>query len=155
MLSQMKKFVLLIILLMAFSAGNAQIEEREAADWQTIGKLMFGGITKAKMQYISSGPDTTYLLFVKDVREQPKDNYFSITFKNIDGTYSKLYHILKSFFLPENRKNKKYSRTFNLGATGVNVQHKRLIGSHGIMFYTTDGYTYWSERDIDKLFGKD
>ena len=151
----MKKMMLLIILLMAFSASYAQIEEREAAGWQVIGRLKFGGITKAKMEYTVSGNDTTYLLFIKDVRDQPKDNYFGITFKSVDGTYEKLYTILKSFFLPENKKDRKYSRTFNLGNTGVHVQHYQLITGRGIMVSTNEGYTYWSAKDIDKLFGKD
>jgi hypothetical protein len=150
----MKKIALIIIFLVPFSVCNAQIEEKEPTDWQTIGRLHFGGITKARLQYIASGEDTTYLLFIKDVRDQPKDNYFSITFKGIDNTYDKLYNILKSFFLDENKKNKKYSRTFRLGDKGVNVQHYRLITGRGIMFTTNDGYTYWSEQDIDKLFGR-
>jgi len=150
----MKKITLIIILLIPFSVCNAQIEEKKPADWQTIGRLHFGGITKARLQYIASGKDTTYLLFIKDVRDQPKDNYFSITFKGIDDTYDKLYNILKSFFLDENKKNKKYSRTFKLGDKGVNVQHYRLITGRGIMLATDDGYTYWTEHDIDKLFGR-
>jgi hypothetical protein len=151
----MKKMILIAISLIASLAVNAQIEERESADWRIIGRLKFGGITKAKMEYTVSGTDTTYFLFVKDVRDQPKDNYFGITFKSINGTYEKLYTILKSFFLPENKKDKKYSRTFNLGKTGVHIQHRQLITSRGIMFSTSEGYTYWSEKDVDKLFGKD
>ena len=146
---------LVVMSLIASFAVNAQIEEREPADWKLIGRLKFGGITKAKMEYTNAGTDTTYFLFIKDVRDQPKDNYFGITFKSIDGTYEKLYTILKSFFLPENKKDKKYSRTFNLGKTGVHVQHRQLITGRGIMFSTTEGHTYWSEKDIDKLFGKD
>jgi hypothetical protein len=151
----MKKYNLLICLCAIALTSAAQLVERETADWKTIGKLMFGGITKAKMEYISSGADTTYLLFVKDVREQPKNNYFSIQFKGSGDSYHKLYVLLKSFFLPENKKNKKYSKTFTLGNTGVNVQHHRLITNRGIMFFTKEGYTYWSENDIDKLFGKE
>ena len=151
----MKKIVLLGFIIVTSLISQAQLEEGEAADWKIIGALKFGGITKAKMQYINDGSDTTYLLFVKDVREQPKNNYFSIRFKNTDDTYAKLYSILKSFFLNEHKKDRKYSRTFKLGDTGVNVQHYRLITGRGIMFYTSDGYTYWSERDVDKLFGKD
>lgn len=151
----MKKFISVATLFLTALVTTAQIEERTPADWQLIGRLHFGGITKAKMEYIANGSDTTYNLFIKDVREQPKDNYFSISFKNTDDTYEKLYTILKSFFLRENRKNKKYSRTFTLGNTGVNVQHYLLITGHGIMFYTHDGYTYWSENDVDKLFGKE
>ncbi|MGZ5218846.1 MAG: hypothetical protein ACXWC7_02175, partial [Chitinophagaceae bacterium] len=153
--SHMKKILLIIVLVISWPRVIAQIEERETANWQIIGQLKFGGITKAKMQYVNYGKDTTYMLFIKDVRDQPKNNYFGITFKGIDGTYNKLYTILKSFFLPENKKDKKYSRTFNLGNAGVNVQHYRLITGRGIMFYTKDGYTYWSEKDIDKLFGQD
>ena len=151
----MKKMIFVVLLMTAFSTGNAQIEERETAGWQVIGRLKFGGITRAKMEYTLSGTDTTYLLFIKDVRDQPKDNYFGITFKSIDGTYEKLYTILKSFFLPENKKDRKYSRTFNLGTTGVHVQHNQLITGRGVMFSTTEGHTYWSAKDIDKLFGKE
>ncbi|MES2775766.1 MAG: hypothetical protein V4722_16445 [Bacteroidota bacterium] len=148
----MKNTIFLVITVLAALATVAQIEERQSADWKLIGKLQFGGITKAKMEYVANGQDTTYNLFIKDVREQPKNNYFSISFRNTNGTFEKLYTILKSFFLPEN-KDKKYSRTFDLGNTGVNVQHHWLLLSRGIMFYTRQGYTYWSERDIDKLFG--
>jgi hypothetical protein len=150
----MKNIFLITALMIAF-ATNAQLVEKQAGNWQPIGKLKFGGITKASMEYLNTGSDTTYLLFVKDFREQPKDHYFSIKFKNTGGTYSQLYTILKSFFLPGNKKNKTYVRTFDLGNTVVNVSHKRLITSRGIMFFTKDGYANWSEKDIDKLFGFD
>jgi hypothetical protein len=151
----MKKNILFLILLTTSLLANAQLIEKETADWQTIGQLKFGGITKAKVQYTASGSDTTYFLFIKDVRDQPKDHYFSITFKNLDGTFEKFYDILKSFFLEENKKNRNYSRTFKLGDKGVNIQYHLLITGRGIRFTTSDGYTYWSEKDIDKLFGKD
>ena len=151
----MKYLFPLTFLLVISVTVMAQLEERETANWKLIGQLKFGGITKSKMEYINSGEDTTYFLFIKDVRDTPKSNYFGITFKSTNDTYGKLYTILKSFFLPENKKNKKYSRTFDLGNTGVNVQHYRLITGHGVMFYTREGYIYWSEKDIDKLFGKD
>ena len=151
----MKVIIGIIILLLDSHTLFAQLEEKETGNWQTIGKLKFGGITKAKLEYSASGSDTTYFLFIKDVREQPRDNYFSITFKNIDGTFEKLYAILKSFFLEENKKNRNYSRTFKLGDKGVNIQYHLLITGRGVKFTTGDGYTYWSEKDIEKLFGKD
>ncbi len=143
------------LLLLIAVATNAQLVEKQAGEWQPIGKLKFGGIVKASMEFTNTGSDTTYLLFVKDFRDQPKDNYFSIKFKNTGGTYNRLYTILKSFFLSENKNNKAYVRTFDLGNTVVNVSHKRLITSRGIMFFTRDGYANWSEKDIDKLFGYD
>ena len=147
----MKKLVFLIVFQFVSGMIIAQLQEKEPADWKLIGRLKFGGITRASLQYMNNGNDTTYLLFIKDVREQPKNNYFSISFRNVDGTYAKLYAILKSFFLDENKK-KSYSRTFKLGETGVNVQHHLLVTGRGIMLTTADGYTYLSERDIDKLF---
>jgi len=147
------KTILYLLTLLVTTATHAQLTEKETGNWQPVGKLKFGGITKASLEYQNIGSDTTYLLFVKDFREQPKDNYFSIQFKNTDGTFGKLYTILKSFFLPENKKNKNYSRTFQLGNTTVNVSHKILITGRGIMFYTKEGYANWSEKDIDKLFG--
>lgn len=150
----MKVFFFITAFLITTATVNAQLTEKEPGNWQLIGKLKFGGITKASLEYKSNGTDTTYLLFIKDQREGIKDNYFGINFKNTNGTYSKLYTILKSFFLDEHKKDKAYSRTFELGTTSVNVSHKRLITSRGIMFYTKDGYTTWSENDIDRLFGQ-
>lgn len=147
------KTILFLVTLLFTTSTHAQLTEKETGKWEPIGKLKFGGITKASLEYQFNGRDTTYLLFVKDFREQPKDHYFSIQFKNTDGTFSKLYAILKSFFLDENKKNKNYSRTFQLGNTTVNVSHKVLITGRGIMFYTNNGYANWSEKDIDKLFG--
>jgi hypothetical protein len=132
----------------------AQLEERGTSEWEVIGRLHFGAMTRAKMQYTLNGTDTTYMLLAKDAGEKDEKKYFSIVFKGADGTYEKLYLILKSFFLPENKKDKKYMRVFDLGKTGVSVQHYRLVDGRGIMFYTRDGYALWTERDIDKLFGK-
>jgi hypothetical protein len=151
----MKRIIIITITFLVSSVLYAQLEEKTAGDWQTIGQLKFGGIIKAKLEYTASGNDTTYFLLIKDVREQPKDNYFSITFKNIDGTFEKFYTILKSFFLEENKKNRNYSRTFKLGNKGVSIHYHLLITGRGIRFTTSDGYTYWSEKDIEKLFGKD
>jgi hypothetical protein len=148
----MRRILFLTLLFLWGFTAFAQLDERAPADWKVIGRLKFGGITKAKLQYTNTGQDTLYMLFIKDVREQPKDNYFSITFRNTDDTYARLYSILKSFFLNENKKSG-YSRTFKLGDTGVNVQHHLLVTGRGIMLTTKDGYTYWSEKDIDKLFG--
>ncbi len=147
------RIILCLLICIVTTTVHAQLTEKEPGKWNLIGKLKFGGITKASLEYQNVGQDTIYLLFIKDFREQPKDHYFSITFKNTDGTFSKLYTILKSFFLDENKKNKQYSRTFVLGNTSVNVSYKIMLTGRGIMFYTKDGYINWDERDVDKLFG--
>jgi len=150
----MKRSISLVMLAMVSLTSFAQIEMRETANWILIGELKFGGISKAKLQYIHSGGDTTYMLFIKDVREQPKNHYFGINFKGIDNTFNTLYDILKACFLKENRKNRKYEKTFKLGDSFVHLQHYRLITAPGIMFSTKEGHAYFTEKDIDKLFGK-
>lgn len=83
---------------------HTQLTGKEPGKWNLVGKLKFGSITKASLEYRNTCTDTTCLLFVKDSGEQPKDNYFSIAFKNTGGTFSNLYTILKSFCLDENKR---------------------------------------------------
>ena len=150
----MKNIILTTAVCFVSYAAIAQIEMSEAQTWTTIGELKSLGLTKAKMEYKNQGMDTSYMLFMKDVRKHPENNYFAVHFKGTDDTFNKLYDVLKSFFVAENRKNRKYTKTFKLGSDFVNIQHYRLITSPGIMFSTNEGYTYFSEKDIDKLFGK-
>lgn len=150
----MRSIILAISMFFVSFAVFAQIEIREADAWTTIAELKTLGLTKAKMEYKNQGTDTTYMLLMKDVRKHPEKNYFAVLFKGTDDTFNKFYDVLKSFFIAENRKNKKYMKTFKLGSDFVNIQHYRLITSPGIMFSTKEGYTYFSEKDIDKLFGK-
>jgi hypothetical protein len=44
----------------------------EAQTWTTIGELKSLGLTKAKMEYKNQGMDTSYMLFMKDVRKHPE-----------------------------------------------------------------------------------
>jgi hypothetical protein len=150
----MKSIILVTTVFLFSFAAMAQIEISEPGAWTTIAELKTLGLTKAKMEYKNHGRDTTYMLFMKDVRKQPEKNYFAVHFKGTDDTFNKFYDVLKSFFIAENRKNKKYMKTFKLGSDFVNIQHYRLITSPGIMFSTNEGHTYFSEKDIDKLFGK-
>lgn len=99
----MKTTVLLLLLSLCSFAGSAQIEMKESREWTKIGQVKFGGITKASMQYVVDSPnDTSFMFFIKDVREQPKDNYFAIHFKGYNNTFNTLYTVLKSFFTKEN-----------------------------------------------------
>jgi len=136
--------------------AGAQITMAEKADWKPIGKLKTLGITKASLEYRVSGRDTVYLLFMKDFTkrgEKAESQFFSIKFNGVDNTFEKLYELLKSFFLDENRKNNKYTQTFRLGDQMVNLQHILLVTGKGVMLSTREGYINLSEGDIDKLFG--
>lgn len=153
----MIRILLCFLCVISFHIAGAQITMTEKADWKPIGKLKTLGSTKASLEYRLSGRDTLYFLFMKDFTkrgEKAESQFFSIKFKGVDDTFEKLYDLLKSFFLGENRKNKKYTQTFRLGDQMVNLQHYLLVTGKGVMLSTKEGYINLSEGDIDKLFGK-
>jgi hypothetical protein len=150
----MCKIITTCILCLTLNTAFAQLEMAESKQWILVGELKTLGAMKAKLEYRTSGTDTLYLLFMKSFRKEREASYFGVNFNGRNDTYHTLYLLLKSFFLDENRKNRDYMKTFTLGTTGVNLQHCRLIGGPGVMFTTKEGYINFSEKDIDKLFGK-
>lgn len=151
---KMKKLFTALLLLFITIEVNAQIQMSSNAKWETIGEVKSIGRTLAKLEYRIAGADTLYFLLMKDFTRQEETNYFSINFSGMGNTFNQLYNLLISFFTDENRQNKNYMQTFKLGETGVNLQHTSLIGRHGVRLTTKEGYINLSERDIDKLFGK-
>lgn len=149
----MIRMTILFLCCMCTATSKAQITMAEPAEWTVIGELKTLGSMKAKMEYRVSGNDTIYFLFMKDFKKQEEPHYFGVKFRNTDNSFGKLYELLKSFFLDENRKKKDYSKTFKLGEDMVNLQHYLLITGRGVMFSTKEGYINFTERDIDKLFG--
>jgi len=153
----MIRILLCFLSVISFNIAVAQITMAEKADWIPIGKLKTLGSTKASLEYMLSGRDTVYFLFMKDFTkrgEKAESHFFSIKFNGVDNTFGKFYELLKSFFLDENRKNKKYTQTFRLGDQMVNLQHQLLVTGKGIMLTTKEGYINLSEGEIEKLFGK-
>lgn len=153
----MGRVLLCVLFAISFHVAGAQITMAQKADWKPIGKLKTLGSTKASLEYQLTGRDTIYFLFMKDFTkrgEKAEPHYFSVKFNGVDDTFQKFYELLKSFFLDENRKNKKYTQTFRLGDKMVNLQHQLLVTGKGVMLTTKEGYINLSEGDIDKLFGK-
>lgn len=153
----MKKILLCFLYVISFQNADAQITMAQKAEWKTVGKLKSLGSTLASLDYNVSGPDTIYLLFMKDFTkrgENAEPRFFSIKFNGMDNTVEKLYQLLKSFFLDENRKNKNYTQSFRLGDQMVYLQHNLLVTGKGVMLSTKEGYINLSKGDIDKLFGR-
>ena len=153
------KMLLLQCLLLGCIGGYGQLTElKPAAEWQTIAEVKVLTASKAKLAYLP-GTDSVYLLTLKDekVLKNSRDmavvNYYHVRFNGEHDTLFNLYLLLKSFFLPANQKDKNYQKTFALGTTTVQVQHFNNLTGKNIMFVTKDGYTMFSEREIDKLFG--
>lgn len=80
--------------------------------------------------------------------------YFSIRFRAEDNTVDKLYHLLISFFTPDNRKNKKLEKIFNLGNEMVHVQHYFKITGSAIMLSTKENHILFTEKELKKLFDR-
>jgi len=143
--------------LLTFQNVGAQIAMAEKMDWKPIGKLKILGSTMATLEYVESGRDTTYLLLMKDYTtrgDNAESKYFSVRFNGINNTLEKLYQLLKSFFLEENRNNKNYIQSFRLGEQMVYLQHCLLVTGKGVRFGTKEGYINLSKGDIEKLFKK-
>lgn len=149
----MQKIFLSVLFCMSVSITSAQLQEVETSGWSVVGHIKRIGTTIAKMEYKLSANDTMYHLLMKDFKKQEETNYFSISFRSTDNSFGRFYNLLKSFFLPENKK-KDYMKTFRLGNEGVNLQHIVVIGSKAVRLTTSEGYINLSEKDIDKLFGK-
>ncbi|RYD78670.1 MAG: hypothetical protein EOP53_10825 [Sphingobacteriales bacterium] len=149
----MQKIMVGLLFSCIVSHSYGQLQEIETSGWTDVGHLKRLGTTIAKMSFKASGSDTSYHLLMKDFTKQQEVNYFSVSFSNVDNTFGRLYDLLKSFFLSEN-KQKNYTRAFKLGAEGVHLQHTAVIGSKAVRLTTNDGYINLSEKDIDKVFGK-
>ncbi|RYY70801.1 MAG: hypothetical protein EOO13_05350 [Chitinophagaceae bacterium] len=148
----MKKISLVLLLCCFIYSSIAQLQEMETTGWSLVGQVKRVGTTIAKMEYKVFASDTAYHLLMKDFKQQPEINYFSLSFRSTDQAFGRFYNLLKSFFLPENKK-KDYMKTFRLGTEGVNLQHTTVIGSKAVRLTTTEGYINLSEKDIDKIFG--
>ena len=154
----MKNILLCCLFVFSFQMVSAQITMTEKTDWQPIGKLKSLGSTIASLEYSVSGRDTIYLLLMKDFTkrgENAEAQYFSIKFNGVDDTLKNFHQLLKSFFLDENRKDKKYTQTFRLGDQMVHLQHTLLVTGKGVMLSTKEGYINLSKGNIEKLFHKE
>ncbi len=152
----MYKFFFFFLTCFFCRSVSAQLKENDPVKWKELHTVKVMGSVKAEMLYVNDGKDSTYMLLLENMdKPKNKSRYFSIRFHGRDNTYEKLYAILKSFFLEENKKNKSYYKSFQLGETNVKVQHNRFVGTVGIRISTGYEFITLSEKQVDKLFGAD
>lgn len=145
---------LLILFLLISSIVHSQIQVKTIPDKVTIGKVGSGGGFIAELYYTVSDTDTTYYLMYNNFKYTHITDIQSVSFSSVDGTLEKLYSIMKSIFLSENKKNKDYKVALKLGSDDVVISNNRLLGVTQLMFYTPKGYFLISEKQVDKLFDK-
>jgi hypothetical protein len=154
-----KLSVLFLALLLSANSFSQLKELGPAPDWLTIGEVKWLKTTKARLQYNVQQSDTTYWLYLKDEkvlrnnRDMPVINYFSIRFRNEGDALQALESLLFSFFEGEGAKDKGYEKTFSLGNTLVMVQHSPKIIGKAIMLTTKEGSVILTKNELKKLFG--
>lgn len=64
------------------------------------------------------------------------------------------YSILKSTFKDENKSNKDYLVTFNLGKDNVRLSYSDIGKGSCLIYVENKGYCQLTEKTLDKLFNK-
>ena len=150
----MKK-VFLIAGLFTASLSFGQLQMKEVPREVSIGKATRGGYVATELLYRVLGADTIYTFRYINSKWEKLIEYKSISFNADSATLNTIYKMLKGFFSDEHKKDKEYKLNFKLGNTDVIASNVRSFGMNNIMFYTSEGYCYLSEKMVDKTFGKE
>jgi hypothetical protein len=148
------KLVLFIACLFFVTSSFCQIQlQGEGPSKVVIGKCKNGMYTQAELAYTLIETDTVYTLMYLNAKYTTLTDYVTLTFSEEGGTKNQLYGLFKSFFSDENKKNKEYKQSFKLGNEQVIASNYRALGVTSVMLYTSKGYCYLTESQIEKLFG--
>lgn len=121
----------------------------------TVGIVKSAGYILGELRYTTEDQDTLYTLKYYNREYKTLVDYQYIQFNGDQEVLSTLYNAFKSVFLPENAKNKDYKLEFKLGETVVLISTYRTMGVTFASMFTLKGWTYYKEKEIDKLFGKE
>lgn len=154
------KFLLVLIFFGVPAHCFSQLQEiHSKASWTVMGEVKWINTTKARLQFTSTGKDTSYWLYLKDektlknTRDMPVLNYFSIHFDNEGDALPALKNLLFSFFEDSHARDKTFEKTFRLGNSLVLVQHAGKLTGKSILLTTREGSIILSKREIQKLLG--
>lgn len=152
----MKNILLSIILICIFTnSSSAQISAITPVEKPTVvGLVKSGGYTLGELSYTLDEGDSLYTLKYYNREYKQLVDYQYIRFSADQEVLNTLYNALKSVFLPENAKNKDYKLEFKLGETIIIVGTYRSMGITMASLFALKGWTYYTEKQVDKLFGK-
>lgn len=94
--------------------------------------------------------DSTYTFTFNDKKYTKIDALKTTSFVG-DSAFNQFYKNIKSVF--ENKKEKDYAITFNLGNKSVTVSNFKSMSIVQAMILIDGGYTTLTEKQTDKLFG--
>lgn len=144
---------LVLIFLLAPFVGFSQIQVMPKTQEITIGKVKRGGQFVAEIKQEIKDGDTLYFYMFQNAKYSTITDFQIIHFEG-KKTLDDLYTLLMSVFLEENKKNKEYKVDFNLGKSYCSIKTERMMGLTAVWFYTDKGYNSYTEKEINKLFGK-
>lgn len=142
------KYTLILLLISTQCFG--QIEVKKTPKRVAVGEIKRTGVS-FDYSYYEDDSDTIYALTYFNHLYPTLKEYEVLVFRNEDETIKSLYKILMGVF--ENPKNKEYFVSFKLGGKDVSVSNFRSMGVTQARLKTPEGYTIFSEKDIEKLFG--
>jgi hypothetical protein len=152
----MRQIITLFAVLFA-SISFAQIQVSQVhtkAEEHVVGSLKPAGYFHSELTYRIEDKDTIYTLMYRNAKYSQIRDYKSLKFSGEDNTLNQLYDVIKSVFSDENKKNKDFKVELKLGETQVIISNFKTMGITSAMFFTSDGYFYLTEKQLDKLFGK-
>lgn len=154
----MKYLLTLPLLACLTQLVNAQISIPEkSAPATTIGKIAPMGTFTAELSYSINEvdvSDTIYTLRFRNHKYTQIDSYEKVRFSSEGNTVDELYKAFKSVFTEENKRNKDYLIHFTLGKDVVAISQAKSMGITSAMFLVKDAYVLLTEKQINKLFGK-
>lgn len=148
----MKKVIFALLLpILTFS----QIEVKEAIRFTEIGHVKKAGMFFAEIKYsIDKQQDTTYYYVFKNEKYSTLMDIKIVSFGSQNNTLNELYKLYKLGFAEENRNNKDFSVRFKLGTSDVYLSSYKIMGIVAVTFNSPDGYITFTEKEVDRLFGK-
>lgn len=149
------KHLLTLSFLIVFTKSFGQISPpTKVAPAVTVGKIAPLGGFVADLTYQINDGDTTYTLRFNDAQYKQINSIESVRFSADGGTVDELYNLFKSVFLDENKKNKDYIVQFTLGRESVTISNTKSLGVTSAMFTRKSSFFTLTEKQVDKLFGK-
>jgi hypothetical protein len=101
----------------------------------------------------SDGKDTSYDLSFNNYKYMHITAIGHIYFSGEGHALDSLHALMKTVFLEENRKNKDYMVTVQLGKGPISVGTYRTMGITACLIQNEEGYGLFTEKQVERLFG--
>jgi len=150
----MKPITLCLLIVLSISASAQMSAPQKLDAGKSIGKVTNFGTFVGELRYVPGNGDTLYTLMYRNYAYTEITDIQHLLFHGNAQVLDTLYATLRTVFLPENKGNKDYILHFNLGDDAVMVTPFKSMGTSAVMIQKGNGYALFTEKQLDKLFGK-